>query len=418
MKRRVVITGLGVNAPGGIGKEAFWKTIKHGKSTVSRITRFDTSSFPTQIAAEVKDFDPTVFMDPKTARRTDLSTQFSLAAAKMAVTDADLKMGDNELDKAGVFDSSSLGTLGWQIEQSAIFMEKGYHRLHPLSAVIGFPGSAAAVISQAYKLHGPSITFNAGSTGSSIAIGYSYNAIREGNLNVVIAGGTEAPLWPSILASFSRVDSISKRNDRPDKASRPFDKSRDGFVLGEGAGMVVIEELKHALKREAKIYAEILGFHTNCDGYHPTDPDPEGTYAAKAIKSALNDAHIKAEEVDYINAHGTSTVVNDKIETLAIKKVFGKHAKKLAVSSTKSMIGHLLGACGAVELIASALAMENSFIPPTINYEHPDPDCDLDYVPNIGRHQEINVTISNSFSFGGKNSILVIRKFMNNGTEY
>jgi 3-oxoacyl-[acyl-carrier-protein] synthase II len=410
LKKRVVITGLGVIAPGGIEKDAFWETIKQGKSMVSRITRFDASTHPSQIAAEINNFDPTDFMSPKDARRSDRSTQFAVAAAKMAVEDAHLKISPSESKKTGVFDSSSLGTLIWLFEQNTIFIEKGYHRMHPLTAVVGFPGSAAAEISRAYKLHGPSLTFTAGSAGATAAIGYGFNAIRSGELDIVLTGGTEAPIYPSILASFCKIDAVSKRNDEPDKASRPFDKSRDGFVLGEGAGMIVLEELKHALDRNAKIYAEILGFNANCDAYHITSPDVEGTFSAEAMKLALKDAHVKPEEIDYINAHGTSTIINDKTETLAIKKAFGAHAKKLAVSSIKSMIGHLLGACGAVELIACALAIENSFIPPTINYEHSDPECDLDYVPNNGRSQQIGTAISINFSFGGKNCALIIRK--------
>lgn len=410
-KKRVVITGLGVVSPGGIGKNAFWKTIKKGKSITSRITRFDSSSFPCQIAAEAKDFNPLDFMDPKTARRNELSSQFSLASAKMAVEDSQLKINDDHSDKIGVFDGTSLGTLGWQIEQSALFMEKGYRRLHPLSSVIGFPGSAAAAISRVYKLHGPSLTFTSGSTSSSIAIGYGFNAIRKGELDILIAGGSEAPIWPSILASFCKVDVLSKRNDQPDKASRPFDKFRDGFILGEGSGMMILEELQHALNRNATIYAEILGFYANCDAYHATSPDPEGTYIAKAMQLALENAHVKPEEIDYINAHGTSTILNDKIETMAIKKVFGAHAKKLAVSSTKSMIGHLLGACGALELIACALAINKGFIPPTINYEQPDPECDLDYVPNKGLPYKIGTLLSNNFSFGGKNTVLILGEY-------
>ena len=411
MKRRVVITGLGVIAPGGIGKDAFWETIKEGKSMVSRITRFDASSYPAQIAAEVKDFDPTDFMDPKTARRTDRSTQFALAAAKMAVADAHLKIGDYKLDKAGVFDGTSLGPLIWSFEQHSILMEKGYHRMHPLTAVIGFPGSSAAEISRAFSLHGPSLTFTAGSTGSAVAGGYGFNAVRRGELDIVLIGGTEAPIFPTMLASFCKINAVSTRNDQPDKASRPFDKSRDGFVLGEGTGILVLEELKHALNRHAKIYAEILGFNANCDAHHATSPDPHGIYMTKVMEMALKDAHIKPEQVDYINAHGTSTVMNDKTETAAIKKLFGARAKKIAISSTKSIIGHLQGACGAVELIVCALAIQNRFIPPTINYEHFDPECDLDYVPKKGRHQEIEVVLSNNFSFGGKNSALVIKKF-------
>lgn len=410
-ERRVVLTGLGVIAPGSVGKEAFWHTIKEGKSMTSRLTKFDVSSYPTQIAAEVNGFDPTDFMSPKTARRTDRSSHFALVAAKMAFEDSRLKISGQTSQKIGVFDSTSLGALGWLFEQHAIFMEKGYNRLHPLAAVIGFPGSSAAEISLSFKLHGPSLTFSAGSTGSSVAIGYGFNAIRKGELDIVIAGGTEAPILPPIFASFCKINALSKLNDQPNKASRPFDKFRDGFVLGEGAGMLILEELKHALRRNAKIYAEILGFYANCDAYHITSPDPDGIYTAKAIKLALEDAHVNPEEIDYINAHGTSTILNDKMETLAIKKVLGAHARKVAVSSTKSMIGHLLGACGAVELIACVLAIDNEFLPPTINYEHRDPECDLDYVPNKGRSQEIRIAISNNFSFGGKNSVLVIRNF-------
>lgn len=397
-------------APGSIGKDAFWDTIKKGKSMASSITSFDASSYPTQIAAEVNGFDPMNFMDPKTAKRTDRSTRFAIAAVQMALQDSNLKINSEKSDKIGFFDGTALGAIGWLLEQNAILMEKGYHRVHPLSAVIGFPGFSAAETSRIYKLHGPSLTFTAGSTSSSIAIGYGFNAIRKGELDIVISGGTEAPISPHFIIGFCKINALSKRNNQPVKASRPFDKLRDGFVLGEGTGMLVLEELNHARRRDAKIYAEVLGFHTNCDAIHATSPDPDGTYIAKAVQRALKDAHIQPEEVDYINAHGTSTVLNDKIETLAIRRAFGERAKKIPVSSIKSMIGHLLGACGAVELIASALTIDKSFIPPTINYENPDPECDLDYVPNKGRSQGIRIIISNSFSFGGKNSILVLGK--------
>jgi 3-oxoacyl-[acyl-carrier-protein] synthase II len=409
----VAITGLGVVAPGGIGKEVFWKTIKGGNSMVSRISAFDASSYPTQIAAEVKGFDPMNFMTPKTARRTDRSSQFALAAAKMALEDARLKKGDDKPEKIGVFDGTTLGTLGWLFQQHAILMEKGYHRVHPLSAAIGLPGSSAAEISQHFNLHGPSLTFTAGCASSAIAIGFGLKSIQRGELDIVISGGTDAPILPEIVVGFCKLKAISRRNDQPDKASRPFDKLRDGFVLGEGSGMLILEELKHALQRNAKIYAEVLGFHTNCDSYHVTSPEPEGTYMAKAIEMALKDANINPEEVNYINAHGTSTPLNDKTETLAIKHVFGEHAKKIPVSSTKSMIGHLQGACGSIESIVCALAIDNKFIPPTINYEHSDPECDLDYVPNKGRAQEIGVAISNNFGFGGKNCVLVLGNFKN-----
>jgi 3-oxoacyl-[acyl-carrier-protein] synthase II len=407
----VVITGLGIVAPGGIGKEAFWETIKAGKSTASRITSFDASSYPTQIATEVKDFEPTNFMDPKTARRTERYSQFALAAARMAIEDSRLKIDEVNSDRIGVLDGTNLGNTGWNIEQGAVFMEKGYHRLHPLSAVIGFSGASASVISRALNVHGPSLTYAGGCAASSVSVGYGFKAIGRYELDIVIAGGSDAPIFPIILASYCRVDALSKRNDQPEKASRPFDKARDGFVLGEGAGMVVVEELQHALQRNAKIYAEVLGFYTNCDAYHATGPHPKGTYMAKAMEMALKDANVSPEAVDYINAHGTSTPLNDKTETLAIKRIFGQHAKKIPISSTKSMIGHLQGACGSVELIACILSMNSSFIHPTINYEHSDPECDLDYVPNRGRHQELNIAISNSFGFGGKNSCIVIGKF-------
>jgi len=412
MRKRVVVTGLGVVAPNGIGKEAFWETIRTGKSAVKKITRFDASSYPSQIAAEVSGFDPADFMDPKIARRSDASTQFFLASAKMAVEDSGLKFQKENREMIGVFEGTSLGSLNWCLNQEDILIEKGFRRMNPLTVIGGMTGAAAGYASLEYRLNGPSLTFCTGSAAASKAIGYAFRAIASGEISISLAGGSEYPIVPAIFASFCLAKSTSTNNQFPGKACKPFDKNRDGLVLGEGGAVLILEELTHAVSRDAKIYAEIIGFGTTCDAYHITSPEVGGGQIARAIRLALEEARIKPEDVDYVNAHGTGTLVNDKVETAAFKRAFGAHAYKIPISSTKPVTGHLLGASGAVEMVVSVLALQHQFVPPTINYGVPDPDCDLDYVPNNGKSSELKVILSSNYSFGGKNSILLIKNFL------
>jgi 3-oxoacyl-[acyl-carrier-protein] synthase II len=410
MRKRVVVTGLGVVAPNGIGKEAFWETIRTGKSAVKKITRFDASSYPSQIAAEVSGFDPADFMDPKIARRSDASTQFFLASARMAVEDSGLNFQKENREMIGVFEGTSLGPVNWSLNQHQILLEKGFRRMNPLSLIGGMAGAASGHVSLEYGLNGPSLTFCTGSAAASIAIGYASRAIAHGELSIALAGGSEYPIIPTALAAFCLAKATSTNNQFPERACKPFDKHRDGFILGEGGAVLILEELTHALSRNAKIYAEIIGFGTTCDAYHVTNPEAEGKQIARAIRLALDEAKIEPEDVDYINAHGTGTLVNDKVETAALKRVFGAHAYKIPISSTKPITGHLLGASGAIEMVASILALQNRFVPSTINYEVSDPECDLDYVPNNGRDKELNIALSTNYSFGGKNSTLLVKR--------
>ncbi|MFC1509532.1 beta-ketoacyl-ACP synthase II [Candidatus Omnitrophota bacterium] len=410
MKRRVVITGLGVIAPNGIGKRAFWDALKEGRSGIRRITRFDPSPFPSQFAGEV-DFDPKEFISHKQLKRMDRTSHLAVSSAKMAVKDAGLKIEDENRERIGVVVGTAMAGHGMILEQHDAFMKKGPMKINTFTAIASFPDAPSSQISIELGLNGPSFSIATACSSASDAIGYAFNAIRNRELDIVIMGGADAPIFPPILSAFCVLRALSKRNDSPDKASRPFDKTRDGFVLSEGAGILILEDLEHALKRKAHIYAEVLGFGMTCDAYHMTKPEPYAHQAVRALKEALKDADVKPEEVKYINAHGTSTPLNDKNETLVIKKVFGEHVYKLPVSSIKSMIGHLIGAAGSVELIGALVALEEGVVPPTINYEIFDPDCDLDYVPNKARKLEVDVVLKNSFGFGGKNSALVVRKY-------
>lgn len=410
MKHRVVITGLGVIAPNGVGKRAFWDALKQGRSGVRRITRFDPSPFPTQFAGEV-DFDPKVFIAHKQLRRMDRTSHLAVSSAKMAVEDAELKIKDENRERIGVVIGTAMAGHGMILEQHDVFINKGPMKINTFTAIASFPDAPSSQISIELDIKGPSFSIATACSSASDAIGYAFNAIRNRELDVVIMGGADSPIFPPILSAFCVLRALSKRNDMPSKASRPFDKTRDGFVLGEGAGILILEDLKHALKRKAHIYAEILGFGMTCDAYHMTKPEPSARQAVRALEVALKDADVKPEEIGYVNAHGTSTLLNDKNETFILKEVFGAHAHKLAVSSIKSMIGHLIGAAGSVELIGALLALEEGIIPPTINYETPDPDCDLDYVPNKARKLDVDMVLKNSFGFGGKNSALVVGKF-------
>ncbi len=410
-EKRVVITGMGVIAPNGIGIDAFWKAISSGQSGIGKITYFDASSYPSQIAGEVKDFDPLNFMNPKSARRMDRFAQFSVAATSMALEDAGIEITERNSDRIGISFGSALGGIPCAEAQHSIFLEKGLNRVDPLIAIKIFSGASTSHVSIEFGIKGHSNTIGGACSSSTDSVGYAFYAIKNNLADIMIAGGAEAPIVPLTFGGFCLIDALSKRNGDPTRASRPFDKERDGFVMAEGSGVLILEDLESALNRDANIYAEVLSYGTTNDAYHMVQPLPNGKQAIKAIELAIKNAKIKPTEIDYINAHGTSTHLNDKVETKVIKEVFGEYAYRIPISSTKSMIGHTLGAAGAIELISSVLTLKKQFIPPTINYEYIDPECDLDYVPNKGRKSIVNIVLKNSYGFGGKNSAIIIRKY-------
>jgi 3-oxoacyl-[acyl-carrier-protein] synthase II len=407
----VVITGLGVVAPTGIGKSAFWDACKQGRSGIGPITRFDTDGYNSKIAGEVRDFDPLDYMAPKKAKRSDRFTHFAIASAKMAVEDARLDPEKLCKERIGVYFGTAMGGMPFAELQHSIFMEKGIGRVSPFLAETIFPGATSSHIAIEFDVRGVNGTISRGCSSGSEAIGQALDSIRIGRADAIIAGGTEDPLGPLTFGSFCIIKALATTNHEPQKATRPFDMNRNGFALSEGAGTLILESLEHAEKRGARIYAELKGYGCSCDAYHMVHPGPDGTELGNAMKLALRDANLGPEEVDYINAHGTATVLNDIAETKAIKQVFGERAYRIPISSIKSSVGHTWGAAGAVESIASVLAIHDRFIPPTINYETRDPECDLDYVPNEGRTADLNLVVSNSSSFGGKNSVLVISRF-------
>jgi beta-ketoacyl-acyl-carrier-protein synthase II len=411
MEKRVVITGIGAVTPIGIGKQAFWDGLISGKNGIGPITAFDTTHFVVRIAGEVKNFNPEEFLSKKEMRKNDRFVQFAIVAAKLAVESAKLEIHDSNREEIGVLVGSGIGGISTIEEQHRILLEKGPDRISPFFIPMLISNMASGQVSILLGVRGPNTCVVTACATGCHAIGDAYLIIKRGEANFMIAGGSEAAVAPMAVAGFSALKALSTRNDEPMKASRPFDKMRDGFVLAEGAGIVILEELSSALSRKAHIYAEIIGYGMSADAYHMTAPDPEGAGAVRAMQKALDSAGILPEDVDYINAHGTSTKLNDKVETDAIKKVFHSHARKLAVSSTKSMTGHVLGATGALEIIATALTLQHNLIPPTINYEFPDPECDLDYVPNQAREKYVKVAISNSFGFGGHNAVLALKKF-------
>jgi len=408
-KRRVVITGIGAVTPLRIGAKESWQALCQGKSGVARISKFDSSGFKCQIAAEVKDFHPEDFLDRKKIRRTDVFIHYALVATRMALDDAGLSINDGNADRVGAVIGTSVGGLITYEKNLADLKEQGPDSVSPFFIPGFLPNMAVGEVSIVFGAKGPSKCVATACATGTHAVGDAFRIIQYGEADAVIAGGSDAYVIPVAIAGLDRMRAISRRNDEPEKASRPFDKNRDGFVLGEGAGILILEELGFALKRGAKIYAELLGYGSNVDGFHITEPDWENQ--ARCIRLALNDAGILPQEVDYINAHGTSTMLNDLAETKAIKLVLGKHAQEVAISSNKSMTGHLLGATGAVEAIFTVLTIRDSIIPPTINYDTPDPECDLDYVPNAARKAEVNLALSNSFGFGGFNATLVFKKF-------
>lgn len=408
-KKRVVITGLGTINPLGNTIEDYWQNLINGKSGVGLIETFDISTYPTKIGALVKNFEPEKYFDKKELRRTSRFILLAVAAALEAVKDSGLEIAP-EAEEIGVEIGSGIGGIEVVENNYLILKERGVDKLSPFCVPMMISDMAAGLTSIKLGAKGPNGCYVTACASSAHAIGNSFRLIQNGEAIAMVSGGTESALTPLGLASFCAARSLSERNDAPEKASRPFDKNRDGFVMGEGSGILVLEEREHALKRNAKIYAEIVGFGSTGDAYHITAPAPDGEGAQRAMIKALKDANIAPEKIDYINAHGTSTQLNDKNETAAIKAVFGEHAYKLAVSSTKSMTGHLLGAAGAIELIASALAIKNSLIPPTINYETPDPECDLNYTPNKAVSTNIEYALSNSLGFGGHNAVLIIKK--------
>ena len=411
MSRRVVITGIGIIASNGIGKEKFWDSLKNGRSGIKTISSFDASTYPCHIAGEVTDFDPMDYIPPQTAKRIDRFAQFGLAATKMAIDDSRLDLENEDRSRVGVILGTSVGALAIGERQHSIFLEKGYKRINPFFATSIIPSSCATQIMIEYKINGLTQTITTACASSTSAVGEAFEYIKNGKADIVIAGGSETPITPFAIATFANVDLLSQRNGDPSKVYRPFSRDRDGIVFGEGAGVIILEELEHAKKRKAKMYSEILGYGATSDAYHVMAPLPDSSQASKAIRIALEEAGISPEKVDYINAHGSGTIINDKAETLMIKDVFGKHSYKLAVSATKSMTGHAMGGCGALEIVASILMLENQFLHPTINLEVPDPECDLDYIPNRGYKRNVNIILKTSFGFGGYNSAVILRKF-------
>jgi 3-oxoacyl-[acyl-carrier-protein] synthase II len=408
--RRVVVTGLGALTPVGNTAEEFWASLVRGRSGIGPITRFDATAFPTRIAGEVRNFDPLDFVDKKEARRLDPYLQYAIAAASLAVQDASLDTGKVDADRFGVLIGSGIGGITTLLENHKTLLERGPDRVSPFFIPMLIINMASGLVSMRFGAKGPNSSVVTACATGNHAIGDAFRLIQRGDADVMIAGGAEAIVIPLTIAGFCSMKAMSTRNDDPERASRPFDAERDGFVCSEGAGIVVLESREHALRRDARIYGEVRGYGMSADAHHMTAPDPEGDGAVRSMAAALRDAGAAPEDVGYVNAHGTSTPYNDKFETLAIKRVFGEHARRLAVSSTKSMTGHCLGAAGGIEAIATVLALHHGVLPPTINYEHPDPDCDLDYVPNQARKQDVEVAASNAFGFGGTNATLIFAK--------
>jgi 3-oxoacyl-[acyl-carrier-protein] synthase II len=413
MKRRVVVTGLGALTPLGNSVQESWESAIAGKSGVGMITKFDSTSFNTRIAAEIKNFDPLQFVDKKEIRRYDDFIIYALAAAEMAMVDASLTLGAEIASRTGVIIGSAIGGLATMEKEKEVILNSGPRKISPFAVPAILANLASGHVSIRFGAKGPiNCAVTACAAGTS-AIGDAYKTIAYNDADVMITGGVEAAITPLAVAGFNSMRALSQRNDEPQKASRPFDKNRDGFVIGEGCGIVVLEELSFALKRGVRIYAELLGYGCTSDAFHMAAPPPGHEGATRSMLVALKDAGLTSSDIDYINAHGTSTQLNDLYETQAIKTLFGRHAQKILISSTKSMTGHMLGATGGVEAIFAIKALQEGIIPPTINLDNPDPECDLDYVPNIARKKEIKTAMSNTFGFGGVNSVLVFKKFHN-----
>ena len=411
MRRRVVITGLGLIIPTGVGVKNAWKNICEGKSGIGPLTRFDVTAFDTKIAGEVKGFNSEHYLDKKDVRRMDLFVQFAIGATQEAMEDAQLKITPENSEQIGVIVGTGLGGLPTFEKNHIALLEKGPGRVSPFFIPMLIANMASGHIAMHFGAKGPNTCVVTACATGAHSIGDAFRAVQYGDAEAIIAGGTEANIAPLTIAGFNAMKALSTRNHEPEKASRPFEKNRDGFVVGEGAGILILEELEFALKRKAKIYGEIVGYGYTGDAYHMTAPSPDGDGAARCMRMAIKDAGLRPDEIDYINAHGTSTPLNDLTETQAIKTVFKDYAKEIPVSATKSMTGHLLGAAGSTEAIFTLLSISDGIMPPTINYEEPDPECDLDYVPNVARRKPIRVAMSNAFGFGGTNASLVFKKF-------
>lgn len=402
---------MGAITPIGNNVEEYWNALLAGKSGIGKVTAFDASDYNTQIVGEVKGFEPGNYMDKKEARRMDRCTQFAVAGTRMAIEDSKLDLDSVDRDRIGTIIGTGIGGMETLHDQYKVLFDKGPNRISPFFVPMMIANMASGLVSITFGLRGPCLTVVTACATGTNCIGEAFKIIQRGDADIMVCGGTEASLSPAAMAGFCSMKAMSTRNDEPEKASRPFESGRDGFIMGEGCGIVIIEDLEHAKARGAKIYAELAGYGTNADAYHITAPAPEGVQQAKVMALAIKDAGLTPDDVDYVNAHGTSTPLNDKNETLAIKSLFGDHAYKLAISSTKSMTGHLLGAAGGVECITCALTVHNDMLHPTINYETPDPELDLDYVPNKARKQVVNVAISNSFGFGGHNATILVKKY-------
>jgi 3-oxoacyl-[acyl-carrier-protein] synthase II len=411
-KRKVVITGLGILSSVGIGKDVFWEAIKNGRSGIRPITLFNAETFPARVAGEISGFDPQLFFPKEFIRRLDRFALMGLAATKLALEDANLPMrfDDPDTEKTCVRIGTVIGALAHAEETHSVFLEKGARRIHPFFSSLVLPSSLASQIGIVCGIHGSISTVVTACASGTSAVGEAFRLIRAGDFDIAIAGAAETPITPLVLASFSSVGLLASGNCDPAKVCRPFSKDRTGIVLAEGAAVLILEELGRALKRKARIYGEVLGYGESFDSYHTHHPSPSSEFCAKAISDALADALVRPDEVDYVNAHGSASLLNDKAETLAIKRVFGDHAYKLSASSTKSMIGHTLGACGALELVACALMLEHQYLHPTINLTNRDPECDLDFIPNIGRAQPVRRILSISSGFGGYNAACIIGK--------
>jgi 3-oxoacyl-[acyl-carrier-protein] synthase II len=411
-ERKVVVTGLGVVSPIGNNVADFWANLIAGQCGVEKITQFDASAFDTQIAAEVRNFDPApAFPSPKEVRRTDRYTQFGVHAAWQALKDSGLDLEKTDLDRVGVMIGSGIGGLTTTTDQHKILLERGPGRMSPFTIPMLIGNMASGVVSMYFGLRGPNYATCSACATSTHALGEAWRTIKMGDADAILAGGAEATIIPIGIGGFCAMKAMSTRNDDPKHASRPFDKERDGFVMGEGSGVIMLEELEHAKARGARIYGELAGYGNTADAHHLTAPSPGGEGAGRCMRMALRNAGLNPEEISYINCHGTSTPQGDIAETQAIKTVFSEHARKLAISSTKGATGHMLGAAGAVETVACIKAIENNIVPPTINYEHPDPECDLDYTPNKAREMQVNAIVNNSFGFGGHNATVIATKF-------